>query len=240
MDRVTDRDELLDGRLDDSATLRGNLRDLARVNARLGGSSLSIRAIAKLAGDRPALSVLDVGTGAADIPVALLDHANRAGLDWCVTGVDSRPEVLAAAALVDPRVTGTPRLTLHVGDGRRLAYDDAAFDVVHTSLVVHHLDPAGVDALLREMTRVARLGVVINDLVRGRLALAGAWALTRVATRNPYTRNDAPLSVRRAYTRDELRSMLATAGLEARGEIGGFAGHRWAVAAVPLAADPLP
>ena len=53
MRRVTDRDELLDGPLDDVALVRGNLRDLARVNRRLGGVRLSIAAIAALAGDRP-------------------------------------------------------------------------------------------------------------------------------------------------------------------------------------------
>ena len=42
-------------------------------------------------------------------------------------------------------------------------------------MVVHHLEPADAVALLREMARVARLGVVVNDLVRGRLYWAGAW-----------------------------------------------------------------
>jgi SAM-dependent methyltransferase len=236
MRRVTDRDELLDGPLDDPATLRGNLRDLARVNRLLGGTTLSIRAIEALAGDLRDLTVLDVGTGAGDIPVALLEHAARTGRAWRVTGVDSRPEVLAAAAALDPRLTATPGLTLHIGDGASLAFDDAAFDVAHASLVAHHLDPLGVDRLLREMARVARVGIVLNDVVRGRWALAGAWTLTRVATRNRYTRNDATLSVRRAYTRAELRAMLGAAGLDVVAEVGGVAGHRWAVAAIPSGA----
>ena len=77
MRRLSDVDELLDGPLDDPAVLRGNLHDLARVNRRLGGAALSIRAVDALAGDRSSLDVVDVGTGAADIPVALLGHAAR-------------------------------------------------------------------------------------------------------------------------------------------------------------------
>ena len=230
MRRLVDHDELLDGPLDDAAALRGNLRDLARVNRRLGGAQLSIAAIAALAGDRPDLHILDVGTGGADIPLELLDHARRAGRDWRVTAVDSRPEVLAAALVLEPELGATPGLELHVGDGTRLAHADGAVDVAHASLVAHHLEPDGVDALLREMARVARLGVVVNDLVRGRPAWLGAWALTRVATTNRYTRNDAPMSVRRAYTRDELRAMAARAGLVEVTAVDGFAGHRWAVA----------
>ena len=232
MRRVTDRDELLDGPLDDAATLRGNLRDLARVNRHLGGAALSIRAVEALAGDTSDLTILDVGTGAADIPLAMLDHAGRSGRSWRVTGVDSRPEVLEAAVRVDARLTSTPGLELTVGDGHHLPFEDDAFDIAHASLVVHHLDPQGVDRLLHEMVRVSRRGVVVNDLVRSRLNLIGARILATVATRNRYTRNDGPLSVARAYTRDEMGRILATAGLEIVATLDGFASHRVAVAAV--------
>ena len=63
------------------------------------------------------------------------------------------------------------------------------------------------------MGRVARRGIVVNDLLRGRGAWLGAWLLSHLATRNRYTRNDAPLSVRRAYTASELMSLVAAAGL---------------------------
>ena len=43
MDRLTGAEELHDGPLDDRPALVGNLRDLARVNRRLGGIDLSAR-----------------------------------------------------------------------------------------------------------------------------------------------------------------------------------------------------
>jgi hypothetical protein len=58
----SDASERLDGPLLDAAVLRGNLRDLERVNRWLGGTTLSRRAIERLAGDRPAVELLDVGT----------------------------------------------------------------------------------------------------------------------------------------------------------------------------------
>jgi ubiquinone/menaquinone biosynthesis C-methylase UbiE len=234
MRRAVDAEELLDGPLDDLAVLRGNLRDLERVNRWLGGVRLSTRAIETLAGDRDGLTVLDVGTGAADIPLALLDHARRHGRVWHVTGIDSRPEILAAAAVRQPRLTGTPGLALHLGDGRALPYAAASFDVVHASLVAHHLEPPEVVRLLTEMRRVARVGVVVNDLVRSRLAWLGAWLLVHVSTGNRFTRHDAPLSVRRAYTTRELAGLAEAAGLRIEARASGFAGHRWAFAAVPI------
>jgi SAM-dependent methyltransferase len=231
MDRLAGAEELLDGPLDDRAALIGNLRDLARVNRRLGGAGLSARAIDDLAPGRSSIAVLDIGTGAADIPLALIERGRAAGRLVRVTGVDSRPEVLEAAALIDPRVTATGELALHVADGLALPYPDGAFEVVHASLVAHHLDPDAARALFGEMRRVARLGVVVNDLVRGRGAWIGAWLLVRVATRNRLTRHDAPLSVRRAYSVAELTALLASAGLSVERRYDGFAGHRVALAA---------
>ena len=78
MKRITDAAELLDGPLTDLPTLRDNLRDLARVNRWSGGFELSRRAIWAVAPEPPAaVRVLDVGTGAADIPVALLADARE-------------------------------------------------------------------------------------------------------------------------------------------------------------------
>jgi ubiquinone/menaquinone biosynthesis C-methylase UbiE len=231
MDRLAGAEELLDGPLDDRAALVGNLRDLARANRHLGGVELSARAILALAPGRADISILDVGTGAADIPLALIERGRAAGRLVRVTGVDDRPEVLEAATLADRRVTATGELKLHVADGRSLPYPDATFDVVHASLLVHHMEPDGARRLLAEMARVARLGVVVNDLVRGRVAFLGAWMLSRLATRNRLTRNDAPLSVRRAYSVAELTALMAAAGLQVERRFDAPFGHRVALAA---------
>ena len=231
MDRLAGAEELLDGPLDDRAALIGNLRDLARVNRRLGGVALSARAIETLAPGRAEIRVLDVGTGAADIPLALIDRGRANGRLVRITGVDNRPEVLEAAAVADPRVTATGELALHVADGRALPFPDDAFEIAHASLLVHHLEPDVARVLLAEMARVARLGVVVNDLVRGRRALLGAWLLSRLGTRNRLTRYDAPLSVRRAYSVAELTALLAAAGLRVERRIDGSFGHRVALVA---------
>ena len=205
MDRRTDATELLDGRLDDPQTLAGNLRDLRRINRWLGGVTLSAEAIEALAAHRSDLSLLDVGTGGADIPVALLERAAARGRQWTIVGIDSRPEVLAAAVLARPGLAVTEGLELHVGDGLSLPFGDGSFDLAHCSLVVHHCTPAEAVALFREMARVARLGIVVNDLDRRRLGWVGAWLIGHLLTRNRYTRRDAPLSVQRAYRPSSFR-----------------------------------
>jgi SAM-dependent methyltransferase len=228
MKRLTGVEELLDGPLDDPAALVANLRDLARINRLTGGTRLSVQAVAALGGPT---TILDVGTGAADIPMTLLARARKAGRTLAVTATDSREEVLAAARRARPAIDGTSGLSLEVADGRRLPYPDASFDVTHASLVLHHLAPDEAVAFLRELRRVARRGIVVNDVVRGRLAYLGTWLLLHAFARSRYTRNDGPLSVRRAYSRTELLALLAVAGLTPVAQVSGIAGHRIAIAA---------
>jgi ubiquinone/menaquinone biosynthesis C-methylase UbiE len=231
MRRSVEVDELLDGPLDDAEALVGNLRDLARANRWLGGVWLSSKGVAALAPAGVPLTVLDVGTGGADIPLALIDRARAAGRRLSVTATDNRHEILAAAVLALPRLATTPDLALRVADGRALPFPDRSFDVAHSSLVLHHVEPAVAVELLREMGRVARRGIVVNDLVRGQLAWLGAWLLSHLATTNRYSRHDAPLSVRRAYTVDELTSLIAAAGLRVEASAFGPFRHRVMLAA---------
>ena len=152
MERRTDAVELLDGPLDDPAALAGNLRDLGRINRRLGGAALTAAAIEALAAHRDDLTLLDVGTGGADIPLALIARAGRRGRRIHAVGVDSRPGGPGrGASALQPAMTTRDGLELHVGDGRALPYADRSFDVAHASLVLHHLDPPDAITLLGEM-----------------------------------------------------------------------------------------
>ncbi|MEA2609495.1 MAG: hypothetical protein QOJ75_1738 [Chloroflexota bacterium] len=232
MERLTNAMELLDGPLDEPRTLDGNLRDLRRVNRWLGGVALSAAAIDALSAHRADLTLLDVGTGGADIPMALIGLAAGRRRRLRVVGIDSRPEVLAAALRIRPAATTAGDLELHVGDGRALPYADRSFDVAHASLVLHHLEPPAAIELLREMGRVARLGVVVNDLDRTRLGWVGAWLLGHLLTGNRYTRHDAALSVRRAYRPREMTDLMRTAGLRPVRTRRGTFGQRYAMAAV--------
>jgi ubiquinone/menaquinone biosynthesis C-methylase UbiE len=204
--RQTGAKELLDGPLD-SLQLAGNLDDLARFNRHGGFLWASLRHWQPREGP---VRLLDVGTGGADIPRTLLRRAAEDGLRLEVTATDIRPEIVSEARR---RSEGVANLDIQLVAAGRLDLADSSFDVVHSSLLFHHFEPTEAVAMLREMGRVARAGVIVNDLDRRRLWWLSAMVLGRVATRNEYTRNDAPLSVARAYRPDELSALAAEAGL---------------------------
>ena len=210
--RRRDERERLDEPGHDHVVLAGALEDLCRVNRWLGGTRLTLRALEPLAAGLAAgdeLSVVDVGSGASDIPRAIVRWARARGLRPRVLATDASMDILALAKGRD-----AGGVEFEVADARRLPFADGSFDVATCSLLLHHFDRDGAVAVLREMRRVSRRGIVVNDLVRGWLGYAGAWGLSRVFTSNPLTRHDAPVSVRRAYTRAELAELAALAGLD--------------------------
>lgn len=197
--------ELLDGGSLAAADLAANLRDIARLNRLPGGTGASLGAMRRLLPDG-AGSVLDVGTGGADIPRALARRLPGV----TVRAVDRDPAIVALARRWSAAV---PSVRVDEADGLALPDVDGSCDVAHASLLVHHLDPPEVVMLLRELHRVSRRGVVINDLRRGLLPYVVARLTTRAFARSAVTRHDGPLSVRRAYTLAELDDLAASVGL---------------------------
>lgn len=210
-----DAPELLDTLADvPAAALAGNLRDIRNVNRYLGGTAVVLAHLPALLTEMPrgaTVSVLDVATGSGDIPRALVRWGRRHGYDLRVVATDIADDVLAVARR---ETADEPCIVVETCDVRALPYRDRAFDVVTCSLALHHLAQADAVRALAEMGRVARAGVIVNDLVRSWPGYVGAWLVGVCTTTNRLTRHDAPLSVLRAWTPDELRAMAAEAGLE--------------------------
>jgi ubiquinone/menaquinone biosynthesis C-methylase UbiE len=220
--------ERLDAPDADPRDVAASLDDLARINRLLGGTRLTVWALERLLAGRGRgpLTLLDAGSGGGDMAAALAAWARRRGFTARVIAVDASVSIAElAAARVGEEVE------VRVGDMLALELEDDAVDLATCSLVIHHLDPPEAARALRELGRVARVGVVVNDLVRTRLGLLGAHVLIRLLTRSAITRYDAVVSVRRAYTRPELLELVHEAGLRAV-HVKGWLGYRVAIAAV--------
>ncbi|HWG57026.1 MAG TPA: methyltransferase domain-containing protein [Gaiellaceae bacterium] len=213
----------------ETRTVAASLDDLARINRLFGGTRLTLRALERILGRRGVgqVTLLDAGSGGGDMAAAMARWARRRGFVPRVVAVDASPKI---AALAFDRVGDD--VELRVGDVRALELEDESVDVATCSLLLHHLEPDDAITALRELGRVARRGVVVNDLVRSRVGLVGAHAVARLLTRNPITRHDAVLSVHRAYTRRELLGLVEAAGLRPL-DVRGWLGYRVAIVADP-------
>jgi ubiquinone/menaquinone biosynthesis C-methylase UbiE len=204
--------ELLDRPDNSDEEIRGNLLDLERLNRYFGGVRTVLLHMSRMIGARSQtrVTILDIATGGADIPRAICRWARSRKLAVTVEAVDRSEQVLAVAR---GRLTDYPEIRLRRAEVPPLPYSDRSFDFAISSQLLHHLTEAEGVRLLRDMGRVTRLGVIVTDLVRSRRAYISTAIATRLLRTSRLTRNDAPVSVLRAYRPDEALRMAAEAGL---------------------------
>ncbi len=205
--------ELMDEPEVDRRQLATSLADLRGVNRWLGGTRVVLRHLAAMAAGLASeeFTVLDVGTGSGDIPLHVARWARGRGLRARVVATDAHAGTLALAREHAER---DPDVRVEHADALALPYADGEFDFALCSTALHHFADDDAVRVLRELDRVARRGVVVNDLRRSRPALLGARLLAATVWRaHPVTRHDGPLSVRRAFTPGELLELGRRAGM---------------------------
>lgn len=223
--------ELMDDPNVDRAELARSLAYIRDINRRFGGQAALLEALERWsAGWAGPVSLLDVATGSADLPLAAVAWARSRGHDLRVTGLDLHEGTLAEAR----RLTeGEPRITLERGDALRLVerYGPGSFDYVHAGLFLHHLDDPDILTVLRGMWTLARRGVIWNDLVRSRVGVAVITLMT--IGRPRIIRHDARVSVRAGFTRDEALDLAVRAGWRGAEYRWDLFTHRFTVVAEP-------
>jgi ubiquinone/menaquinone biosynthesis C-methylase UbiE len=107
-------------------------------------------------------SVLDVGTGTAQIPIEICRRRD----DLRITAIDLAAHMLQLAQRNVIREGLTSRIKLEHLDAKSLSYAPAAFDAVISNSIIHHI-PEPRDSF-REMVRVLRPGgmLFVRDLLR--------------------------------------------------------------------------
>ena len=204
-ERATDP-ELLDLGVSD-ADMAASLGDLRLVNRWLGNRGRLFRAMrpylaARADGNPP--GVLDLACASCDFLSWLTEHAP---MPLMTTGVDLKWKHLRASADSD--------LFRVAADARALPFASGSFDVVVASLFLHHFATGEASQVLRECARVAARAVIINDLRRAHVPYVFGQIAFRVIFRSPVSVNDGLVSIRSAFTRDELVREFRLAGLEA-------------------------
>ncbi len=194
--------ELLDSDAGTDQEISGTLRDLEMFNRWFGGVPTTERLVrrALLGIEGKSFSLLEIASGAGYLPLKVRERM-ASEMDLQITLLDrSRRHLNGYARAV-------------TADAMTLPFPDRSFDLVSCNLFVHHLTPDDVPQFAREALRVARVAFLINDLIRDPLHLALAYAGFPLY-RSRVTRNDAPASVRQAYTPRELQDLLQPSGAD--------------------------
>jgi 2-polyprenyl-3-methyl-5-hydroxy-6-metoxy-1,4-benzoquinol methylase len=188
------------------------LRSLQRINSWSGSARIlwpPIQQLAKQTGYR-SLKVLDIASGAGDIPIRLFRKAARLGLSLEIEGGDISPRAVAFARENAARAKAAVRffqIDALTQDIR------GAYDVITSSLFLHHLEEAQAAKLLANLAGAARHMILVSDLVRCSMGFFAAYLGTRILSTSDVVRTDGPWSVEAAYTVDEVAALAKRAGL---------------------------
>jgi ubiquinone/menaquinone biosynthesis C-methylase UbiE len=184
-----DTPELLDEHDAPREDMERSLRDLRRFNRFYGGSGVYRRLLRKMAKHDP-ISILDVATGTADLLEESAGTPLRVGVDFKIDHLLYMRD-------------GSPVRRV-VGDALQLPFRSNSFEIVTSAHFFHHLTPDQNEEMLQEALRVARRGVIVNDTRRHYIPYLVVKIIGWLRMTGRITRSDAPASVLRGYTPEEV------------------------------------
>ena len=191
------------------------LRELEVINKWLGGNHVTINGLQRLitgCKDRPdRLVIVDIGCGGGDMLKLVAGWARRNKLEVDLVGVDANPNIIRYA---EKNTFAFPEIRYLTLDIFSAEFKALKYDVLLATLFTHHFEDGQLAQLLSQVQRQARLGVVINDLHRHWFAFYSIKMLTRLFSKSAMVRNDAAVSVLRAFLKKEWVDLMHKAGIE--------------------------
>ena len=193
----------------DRKLLQRNLEELDLLNRYFGGHAVTLEGVKRLVDKKRVYSIADLGCGGGDTLKYIAQWARKNSLKLRFMGIDIN---LHAIQYLKRNCIGFPEISGIVMNYEEYVKRVDPADIYLCSLFCHHLDNAKLLELFRALKR-ARVGFVINDLQRSAIAYYSAWLFTRIMGGSKLSKNDGPLSVQRAFKKNELEQLLKESGI---------------------------
>lgn len=178
-------------------------RDLNRTNVILGGQRITLQAARGLLArfSRDSYRIIDMGCGDGDLLRRLARDCRKAQIEVSFLGIDNS---MAALELAVAKSSEFPEIQYRKASMLELDHHKHRCDILLCTLTLHHFTDGEITSLLQNFTRMARLGVVINDLQRNRLAYYLFHMFSLIFIKTKIAKQDGLISIRRGFFRGEL------------------------------------
>ena len=204
--------ELLDNEHIPFADLLVNLDELRMINTWLGGHKVTRKGLGyflpKTQSTQP-ISIAEIGCGGGDNLFAIEKYLGHKKRPFRLTGIDLKQECIKYA-----RANSTSDIEWICSDYRDLQWPAGKPDVIFSSLFCHHFTDEELVEQLQWLRDNSKMGFFINDLHRHPLAYHSIGIITKLFSRSYLVRNDAPLSVKRSFVRQDWQAILSKAGIK--------------------------
>ncbi len=186
--------------------LRGDFENIRLANRILGTYDSMIGNIEKYRkqGGLSEFSILDVGTGMADIPVEIAKYFNGNGTHVHIKGIDPNPRAIQIAR---SHINGQKGIQFEARSIQDFSSDEK-FDFVISNHTLHHIPDRDIVETCNKMHSLARSALIISDIYRTRLSMIGSAFISKFIN-NRLTSNDTPASVRKALSKTELKRLIS-------------------------------
>ncbi|MCA6078400.1 methyltransferase domain-containing protein [Fulvivirga sedimenti] len=202
--------ELMDDLQSSGPVIDQTLKELAVINQLLGGNYVTLLGLDSFTNQDEPLHIIDIGCGGGDMMMQICDWATKQGIDIRITGVDANPNIIEYARR---NTENYPQIDYLACDIFSEEFKALTCDVVTATLFTHHFSDNELIRLFSQLKGQARKGMVINDLHRHWFAYHSIKLLTRVFSKSKMVRNDAAVSVKRAFHKNELATILYKSGI---------------------------
>jgi 2-polyprenyl-3-methyl-5-hydroxy-6-metoxy-1,4-benzoquinol methylase len=201
--------EIMDDLNCEGEVVSQTLRELEIINRLLGGNDVTIDGLSKLVnGKKQKIKIADLGCGSGEMLRLIYRWAKKNSIDVELTGYDANPFIVQYAAGHTP---DSYNIKFRATDIFSEEFSCETFDVIIGTLFFHHFTNEQLSYFFRQIQSQVSLGFIINDIHRHWLAYYSIKALTKVLSRSEMVRNDGPLSVLRAFSRQDLQLIMEKA-----------------------------
>ncbi|WP_317044675.1 methyltransferase domain-containing protein [Flavobacterium cyanobacteriorum] len=210
----TEENEIMDDFALEGEELRQALDNIAHINRLLGGNSVTLQAIKKLlkkADIDKVISIVDVGCGNGDMLRMLAGFGKKTGVQFRLTGIDANRFTINYATQLSSAHSNISYKCLDVFSPE---FRQENYDIVLCTLTLHHFKDDQVLKIISIFSENARIGVVINDLHRSRIAYSLFRIIAFVFNMNAMAREDGLTSILRGFTKKELQKFAVRLSLK--------------------------
>jgi SAM-dependent methyltransferase len=204
--------EIMDDFAVDGLIIEQTLRELEIINKWLGGNYVTINAIDKLIGTNrdKTWRIIDLGCGGGEMLKLIALWARKHSVRVELIGIDANQHVVNYAKNNTSEFSEISFITGNVLSEELMSMQA---DIITATLFTHHFSDEDLIRLLQRAKKSASVGLAINDLHRHWFAFRSINLLTALFSKSPLVKNDAGLSVLRAFKKHELVNILQAAGI---------------------------